>query len=49
MKKPTYTRPTCPKCGTAMRLISTGSEVRTFSCDKCKGTIIVPRETAKKE
>ena len=43
-KQPT----TCPKCGKAMRLLSTGSMVRTFNCTECKEIKIINREDVKK-
>ena len=40
-------RPSCPKCGKAMRIVSTGSLVRTFDCAICGETAIVSREKEK--
>jgi tRNA(Ile2) C34 agmatinyltransferase TiaS len=39
-------KPKCPKCGKPMRLISTGSLVRTYDCDECNEREIVKREDA---
>jgi len=40
-------KPVCPKCKKPMRLISTGSMVRTFYCSDCKETKIANREENK--
>jgi tRNA(Ile2) C34 agmatinyltransferase TiaS len=31
-------RPNCPKCKKPMRLISTGTTLKTFYCSECKKT-----------
>jgi predicted RNA-binding Zn-ribbon protein involved in translation (DUF1610 family) len=36
-------KPACPKCQSAMRLISTGSMVRTFSCPVCREITVLKR------
>jgi len=42
--KPKYNKPNCPKCGKEMRLLSTGSLLRTFHCENCNKTEMVKRE-----
>jgi len=41
-------RPSCPKCKTPMRIVSTGIMVQTFDCPSCGETKIVEREGTKK-
>jgi len=41
-------KPDCPKCKKPMRLMSTGSMVRTFHCADCKETKIVNRKETDK-
>ena len=43
-KKEPFKRPDCPKCKKSMRLVSTGSMVRTFHCTECNETKIVNKE-----
>jgi ssDNA-binding Zn-finger/Zn-ribbon topoisomerase 1 len=45
MNKNKVVNPDCPKCGKPMRLMSTGSMVRTFYC--CGERKIVEREDVK--
>ena len=40
-------KPDCPVCGKQMKLVSTGSMVRSFYCYDCKEIKIVKRETNK--
>lgn len=46
-KKKQTDRLDCPKCGTPMRLMSTGSLLRTFHCSECKEVRIMKREDIK--
>jgi len=46
--KKSFNRPSCPKCGKQMRLVSTGSMVRTFECSACGEIKIVEREGTNK-
>jgi len=39
----------CPKCNKPMRLLSTGSLVRTFFCDDCKRIDIIDRKDVEKK
>jgi len=36
-------RPACPKCGKPMKLVSTGSVIRTFCCTACNKIVTVKR------
>jgi tRNA(Ile2) C34 agmatinyltransferase TiaS len=47
--KTPFNKPQCPQCGTVMRLVSTGSMVRTFQCPVCRGMKIVAREDDREE
>ena len=42
--KQNVTRPNCRVCGNLMRIISTGSFVRTFYCDTCEETVTTKRD-----
>lgn len=47
--KPKFEKPACPMCGKTMRLLSTGSLVRTFFCDDCKKVEIIDRKDIEKK
>jgi tRNA(Ile2) C34 agmatinyltransferase TiaS len=44
-----FSKPQCPKCDEVMRLVSTGSAVRTFQCPVCREIKIVAREDDREE